>query len=693
MFSPFKTGRIFPDDFYLAPTSKPFVKPLDHPVESAYDAWLASRRSPEGGTLVPGARRSLSLFNAKLAYIILKTCAYDLFKHILSLHPIRTTLMMTLNVVRSLFPVFRSYSQALIIDELQALITSGNFTWSRLLHLVATELIRRIFESLLDSFAASNETVVIDSARFHVEFLQMETRIRLDMPTLADPVVRDLLQESDLFARSFSGSGFGLLSPLEFIHIISLATEIFSHLLLILSLTGGASHYGVLLLSIFSATLPLFVTWLGCSNVHSESLYSPREARAADRQEKMRNLAYNEGHRPEIELFGLGEWILKTWASARKVVLDSEQSHYLRESSMMSRLNFSDFLFALQNIPLVLLLQTSSASLGSLTLYRSSIQCVILASRNLLATSRMVFQGIFLMSAFCASGKLKPKLQPSAEEVVCYQASRRGASIHARGLGYTYPGCTEPALKNVNFMLQPGEILAIVGYNGSGKSTLAKILLRIIDHDVGDLFVNDVDIRRYNPSNYHQHLTAVFQGFSKFNTTVRENVGLGRVEKLRSQASIERAIHLAEADNVVSSLPHGLRTILETPGFESMSYSGSNSSSRHHGLSGGEWQRISIARAFMRANEPQVDLLLFDEPTSSLDAHAQNQIFDTIERISRSPSGERTKSVIFITHRLSTARRADKVAMMENGTISEFGTHEELVQKQGSYAALYQASV
>jgi hypothetical protein len=120
--------------------------------------------------------------------------------------------------------------------------------------------------------------------------------------------------------------------------------------LLILSLTGGASHYGVLLLSIFSATLPLFVTWLGCSNVHSESLYSPREARAADRQEKMRNLAYNEGHRPEIELFGLGEWILKTWASARKVVLDSEQSHYLRESSMMSRLNFSDFLFALQNV-------------------------------------------------------------------------------------------------------------------------------------------------------------------------------------------------------------------------------------------------------------------------------------------------------------------------------------------------------
>jgi len=117
------------------------------------------------------------------------------------------------------------------------------------------------------------------------------------------------------------------------------------------------------------------------------------------------------------------------------------------------------------------------------------------------------------------------------------------------------------------------------------------------------------------------------------------------------------------------------------------------SSRQHHGLSGGEWQRIAISRAFMRADRPEVDLLVFDEPTSSLDAHAQNKVFDTIHRISGSPSGNKTKTVIFVTHRLSTARRADKIAMMERGTITEFGTHEELLEKGGAYAALYKASI
>lgn len=184
------------------------------------------------------------------------------------------------------------------------------------------------------------------------------------------------------------------------------------------------------------------------------------------------------------------------------------------------------------------------------------------------------------------------------------------SDVDKRGLSYTYPGSHEPALRNINLGVKPGETLAIVGYNGSGmrchlnslkiplliitlfsgKSTLAKVLLRIVDFDRGALFVNGVDIRRYHPAEYHRHLSAVFQGFSKFNSTVKENIGLGNVDKIGYRPAIETAVHLAEADNLVKSLPNGLKTQLETPGFESISYPGSMSysSAQRHGLSGGE---------------------------------------------------------------------------------------------------------
>jgi len=239
-----------------------------------------------------------------------------------------------------------------------------------------------------------------------------------------------------------------------------------------------------------------------------------------------------------------------------------------------------------------------------------------------------------------------------------------------------------------------------------GKTTLANILLRIFDFDRGELLVNGVSIRRYRPTDYHRHTTALFQGFSRFNATLRENVGVGRVERMHSTPHIERALRGAGASRLVEALPRGLRTNLSSaggggwdsaPSFVAQAPGlGEDIDLGHQGLSGGEWQRLAISRAFMRADQPEVDLLLFDEPSSQLDPHAQKHIFDSIGHFARPPAGGggRRKTVVFITHRLSTARRADKIAMFENGTITEFGTHEELLRRpQSAYAALYRASV
>jgi len=350
----------------------------------------------------------------------------------------------------------------------------------------------------------------------------------------------------------------------------------------------------------------------------------------------------------------------------------------------------------------VIMMQSSSATLGSFTLYRTSIQSLVYSIRNLINMARLAFQGVFLMGAFCCAMAYEPKLKPKQDVRAPYHPTKRGMKVEARNLSYTYPGGSEPTLKNISFKLEAGESLAIVGCNGSGKSTLAQVLLRIFDFDGGELSINDVPIQHYEPFELHSHMSAVFQTFSKHNGTVKENIGVGYVEEMESPSALMRAAGLAKATHIIDSLPDGLDTKLDATGFYTSpcftpgtfnGSTGERSSYPYHGLSGGEWQRIAIARAFMRAKRPQVDLLVFDEPTSALDAHAQNDIFDTIDDASRLPSGERVKTVIWITHRLTTARRADKIAMIEDGTITEFGTHTELLAANGSYAALYQAYI
>ncbi|KAI0092628.1 P-loop containing nucleoside triphosphate hydrolase protein [Irpex rosettiformis] len=687
---------------------------------SLFDIWSSSRViAAEHGDLLltPGGQRPMTTRNISLAIHVSERCIPHIFSLLWSLHPLRVMLMLSLDIFRGLLPACRGYSQAMIINELQAVISSGGFSFARLCRLIATDVLRMAVESLIDSLANRNADIVQSSARFIMEYRQMEQRLRMDVPTLENPHIRDLFQESELFVRSFSGmSSFGLLSPLDLFRVLALISELASHAVMLWSLTSSGTHVWLLLFSVISTIFPLLLSPWTRNRDLGEDTHDVKEAHATAKQNRMRGLAHSDIHRPEIVLFGLGPWILQSWAKARRLTLGLEQNRLGEDEwpygSLFSQLNLTGAIDALQNIPILIALQASSNSLGSFSLYRSSVQSFFFTGRQLAQTLRMGFQGIFLMGAFCTAMEVQPQLQPeSPTATIKYRnTTRKGMKIELRNVSYTYPGNHTPALKDVSLVLEAGETLAIVGYNGSGKSTLAKILLRLVDYHAGRILINDLDLCHHDPTDFHTHVTAVLQGFSKFDSSFKENVGVGYVPEAGSDDAVEKAVELAGAEHILYSLPNGVETMLDS-GVAGQSSSSSSAPSspnlrgefgpiqgclRHqrYGLSGGEWQRIAISRAFMRANRPEVDLIVLDEPTSSLDPHAQNHVFDTVEEISRSPTtGKRIKTVVFITHRLSTARRADKIAMMEHGAMTEFGTHQELLAKGGSYASLYQASV
>ncbi|KLO15702.1 P-loop containing nucleoside triphosphate hydrolase protein [Schizopora paradoxa] len=733
---------------------------------SLFDVWSASRPKQGGPEqakffLPPGSRRRLTPKNIALASRIVCSTSYELLRLLSGLNPIRTAIMIFLTIIRGLLPAFRGYSQALILDEVQKLISSGDFPSTRLGHLLAREGFRMFAESIFDAFANDNESKVHASVRFLMEHRQLEQRLRLDIPTLADPAIRDLLHESDLFVRSFNGLGFGfgLFSPFDLIRVLSSLAEVASQLYVLYSTTQGSLPFltsspsspttkdepnarlqapllAILILptlfSLIGSLLPSFSLSLSSPYaLSSESgYYSPSHAHVSERAERMRSLAHGEPFRAEVALFGLGPWILDSWASARKRILGLEEadasplSGILRSETgvgslimalrwLLTQSNASEMIVLLQNLPF--LLYASSTSLGSLALYRASLQSVVFTMRSLVASFERAFQSVFFMGAFFAAMMVEPKLSPAPEEKMDYQSYEGGMKIEARNISYTYPGNSKRTLNDVSFVVEAGEMLAIVGYNGSGKSTLANVLLRIFDYDTSsspsdsepELLINGLPIRQLDPSEYHSHVTALFQVFSKLNATVRENVGIGNVGDGFSDKAVEEAARRAGAVKLVRGLPRGLDTRLECmglgmgmtsgmgeplerPGDEG--YENGMASDVRQGLSGGEWQRVAISRALMRART--ADLLLLDEPTSHLDAHAQHNVLKSIDHIRRDPvTGKRTKTVIIITHQLSIARKADKIAMLENGSITEFGTHDELLARPNSrYGAMYRAT-
>jgi len=241
------------------------------------------------------------------------------------------------------------------------------------------------------------------------------------------------------------------------------------------------------------------------------------------------------------------------------------------------------------------------------------------------------------------------------------------AGIEFDDVSFTYPGGTEPAVQGLNLHIRSGELIALVGENGAGKSTLVKLLLRFYDVDGGAVRVGGADLRELVPGELRNRIGVLFQDYASYELTVRENVAMGRPGGEIDDTKVLNALRDSRSEWLVKKMPSGLDSKVGRL-FEG-----------GHDLSGGEWQRLALARIMYR----NADIWILDEPTSSLDPEAEAAIFSELKAMLKGRIG------IVISHRFSTVRIADRIAVIADGKVSELGSHEELLKAGGRYAQLF----
>jgi ATP-binding cassette subfamily B protein len=386
-------------------------------------------------------------------------------------------------------------------------------------------------------------------------------------------------------------------------------------------------------------------------------------------------LMTTDTYNKEIKLFNLGDFFIgKFW--------DLATSLYKQDKKLLLRRYNINFVWAgltvVANtiIYLYVALQAVAGriTLGGLTLYTQTAVQVGQNFQGLLNGISSTYENTLYVNTLFEFLEYQPGIMsPPNPQPIDTPIEAEGLDIEFRDVSFTYPGKdaeTQAALKHVSFTIHAGEAIALVGRNGAGKTTLVKLLTRLYEPDEGEILIGGRNIKEYDLKELRAQVGVIFQDYVNYYMTAQENIGVGRVDKIESRELVISAARKSGASAVIEKLPQGYDTMLGR-WFKDLKDSTQ--------LSGGEWQKIALARAFMR----DARILVLDEPTSALDAQAEYEVFTKFRELTKG------KTAVFISHRFSTVRLADRIYVIENGSIIESGSHQELITLDGRYAQLF----
>ena len=368
----------------------------------------------------------------------------------------------------------------------------------------------------------------------------------------------------------------------------------------------------------------------------------------------------------ELRLFGIGTLFQQRFKSLRRQLYHGRMAIARQRFFAFSLTQMVVGVLTLASYGFVII-QTlrGGLQLGDLVLYHQAFQRGQEALRSLLRSTSDLYESSLFIENLHEFLALSPTVTDPPQPQPFPQPIQGGIRCH--DLSFAYPHSTRQALRQVNFTIKPGEVIALVGENGSGKTTLVKLLCRLYDPTQGGIQIDGTDIRQFSLEDVRQQISVIFQDYTQYHLSAQENIWLDNIQRSPTFDSIREASIRSGAHEVIQRLPHGYDTILGK-WFE-----------QGEELSIGQWQAIALARAFLRPSQ----LIILDEPTSALDPKAEYRVFQKFRQLIQH------QAAILITHRLSTVKLADRIYVMDNGTIVEQGTHDELLKAQGLYTSLY----